>query len=320
MSGTSGFQLGNTDRKDKMVKTNAKWMGWYAALTILAGSVLTGCPPPDTLYSFAVIADPHVYSNPESGARLASCVEWINAVEEEKLVEFVFVVGDLGRFAEVKAILDGLAVPYVPIIGDNDVIASDEDFDMVFAPQYEHLATVLENWQRQPTPVWNPEVEEYSYFQNFSFDHRGVHFMGIDWCSRTDGSIDKEQADLHDFEGGTWPWFVEYITNCDKEMLENIVMLTHHPMHVAPVIPLEIVSFSIEEDETINLFTGVYGDHVYANMAGHYHVWWHEYRELGQYELFVTEATHLLGNTLRLVHVYNDGEGFSYFHVPLVID
>jgi hypothetical protein len=39
-----------------------------------------------------------------------------------------------------------------------------------------------------------------------------------------------------------------------------------------------------------------------------------ERRPLGQYELYVTEATHLGPNNLRLVRVYSDGTAFTYHH------
>jgi len=286
---------------------------------------LTGCPPADPLYSFAVIADPHACSDGVNRERLADCVEWVNANAEANTIELVFVVGDIAwggvdRIEGTKAILDGLEVPYLPLIGDNELHGGDEEnFGIVFGPHYDQVGGILENWNRAPTPSWNPETEEMSWFHNFSFDHRGVHFMGLDWCTRFLEGIAGEQADLHDFAGGTWPWFTQDIEACDKEIANNIVMLTHHPMHVAPIVPVEAGAFSVAELDVIESFTSLYGDNVYANLAGHYHIWWHEIRRPGQYEIFITKATHLAENTLRLVTVLSDGTAFSYQHTPVVV-
>lgn len=297
---------------------------WLIPLILLAGLALTGCPPADPLYSFVVIADPHAAGSQENTERLIDCVEWVNANDEENMIELVFIVGDVAwggdRIAQAKEILDGLNVPYLPIIGDNELHGGDEEtFDIVFGPHYDQLATLLENWDRAPTPVWNLEMEELSWFQNFSFDHRGVHFVGLDWCTRFPEGIAGEQADLHDFDGGTWPWFTQDIEGCNMEMGNNIVMLTHHPMHVAPFVPIEAGAFSIAEDETIGLFTSLYGENVYANLAGHYHIWWHEIRWRGQYEIFITKATSLAENSLKLVTVSSDGTDFSYQHTPVIV-
>jgi hypothetical protein len=148
-----------------------------------------------------------------------------------------------------------------------------------------------------------------------------VHFLGIDWCARNygGGGLESEQADLHDFPGGTWPWFTADITNCGKEFGENIVMVTHHPMHVAPVLPVEAGAFSTDEDNTVETFTSGFGGNVYANLAGHYHIDWHESRTLGQYEIYVTEATKLGADNFRLVKVFSDGSGFTYKHQKVIV-
>ncbi len=300
----------------------------FLPLAILSVALLsTGCPPPppNPLFSFAVIADPHLAGNPDYQARLEFCVDWINANAEEKLIELVFIVGDIawgsgGQMDIALQILDGLTMPHIPIVGDNEMHGWEAEFDTVFGAHYDYLATVLDNWDNPPTPVWNPEIEDDSYFQNLSFDYRGLHCMGIDWCSRVMEGLAGEQADLHDFEGGTWPWFTSDIENCDKTMGANILMFTHHPMHTAPILPIEVASFSLAEILTIEAFTAGYGSNVNANLAGHYHIWWQEARGLGQYTIYVTGATHMGKNKLRLVRVYDEGTAFSYHHELVIFD
>jgi len=168
---------------------------------------------------------------------------------------------------------------------------------------------VLENWQKPETPAWNPQTGGYSYLQNFSFDHRGVHFVCLDWCTRLVGPLIGEQADLNDFPGGTWPWFTEDLRSCRKTMRESIVMLSHHPMH-----PEALGAFTAAEDRIVEAFTGEYAEYVYASLAGHYHIYWHESLWPGGYELFVTEAPWFGQNSLRLVEVDNDGTSFTDRH------
>jgi len=297
-------------------------------LLLLPALLLTGCPPPETpLFSFGVIADPHVYGGPssENALKLAAVVDWINANKDLPIygLELVFVVGDLGGGAGLgtaREILDGLTVPYVPLIGDNEIHGDEQLFHDTFAPRYAELASTLENWSEAPAPVWNPQWGKDSWFQNHSFDYQGIHFVAADWASRGGSGIEGEQADLHDFAGGTWPWFAADLAGCPKDFGENIVLLSHHPMHVSPVFPdLEVASFSPDEVDVIEGLTATYGDHVSADLAGHYHIDWYEDRPGGQYELYVTEAVHMGVKNLRLVKVYNDGSAFHYDHVRVVV-
>ncbi len=97
-------------------------------------------------------------------------------------------------------------------------------------------------------------------------------------------------------------------------------MLSHHPMHVTPIIQeVEAASFSPEEVEVIEKLTASYGGNVYANIAGHYHVKWEESRSAGRFELFVTEAVHVAAKSFRLVRVYSDGASFSYGHAKVLV-
>jgi len=314
------------------------------AWACLVGILLVGCIPPapeGQLFSFAVIADPHVTSSsPDTAEKLAACVDWLNAHhdDEDKGIVLAFVVGDMGgsRGALAKGVLDGLEIPYVPLIGDNDVSwsggGSGEDayftggreFEGTFGAVYDDLATILENWTKAPTPVWNPEIGQQSTLHNFSFDHEGVHFVCLDWATRRnvptpENPLQTEQADLHDFAGGTWPWFTDDVAGCSKDGEENIVMLSHHPMHVAPVIgglPVNLAAFDQAELAQVEAFTAGYGDHVYANIAGHYHVDFLESMPVGKYDVYVTRAVHdALPGRMKLVRAYRDGSGpFTYHH------
>ncbi len=285
-------------------------------LSVIGSWMSTGCqppPPPNHLFAIAIIADPHVPGQPgsENARRLAACIDWITAHQEELRIELTLVVGDLIKDTvtwEAKEILDRLTIPYVPIFGDNEVHTNEAFFATMYASHYNYLATIFENWRQAPSPIWNPQYEKYSYFQNISFDYKDIHFVGLDWCSRSSDILLGEQADLHDFEGGTLPWFMEDIATCQKRYGENIIMISHHPMH------LSIGAFTTEEDTVIENFTSTYGSYVYADLAGHYHVGSHETRPVGGYEIYITEASNFLLNTMALLRVYNDGQAFSYYY------
>lgn len=288
-------------------------VGMLLCVLLFAVAGVEQCPPPsDYNFSFAIIADPHLYPDePENETRLRGCVDYINTNKDELRIELVFIAGDLGSQMSLgKEILDGLTVPYVPVIGDNAIQGGYEDvFYSTFEPHYAELSMVLENWQKAPTPVYNPEIGAESYFQNFSFDYKMVHFMGLDWATRIVDPILGEFADLHDFDGGTFPWFQQDIETCTKDLGENIVMVSHHPM--------SILGFDPEEDNQIDNVTSAYGDFVYGDFYGHLHyrdLIPDTYKESGQYWLYLTEACHVDDNNIGLVRVYENETAFDYIY------
>lgn len=275
-----------------------RWIPLYLMLTSSALAE-TG----DT-FSLAIIADPHIrWSHyAQNTARLERCVDWINANVESRDIHFVFVLGDIGwestgtrlNIEIAKEVLDGLDVPYVPIIGDDDILfgRGGYDFALTFEPVYQILAglaadptTGFYNWQRGPVTVESPyEPGVNWHFQNFAFEYRGVHFVCVDWCSR-DGSktlfgTRDDDSDLHDFPGGTWPWFTQCLAERFMGKEENIVIMSHTPM-----VTLrggwfmrkmaEGLTFSQAEFAKLSGFLEDlrrnYGDHIHAVYSGHVH-------------------------------------------------
>jgi len=320
-------------------------------------------------FSFVVLADPHVYGDlrSPSSQRLQQCVEWVNRNRQAYGIELTFVVGDIGfggngaHVQTAKTILDGLTVPYAPIIGDNDILTPEDEvhFANTFEPVYQSLAAnpQFSNWSRGPVRVWDPDVGVYDYLQNFAFEYRGVHFVCPDWCDRETitwpghDPIRREDAELHDFPGGTWPWFTDYITHCSKTKFENIVMLAHHPMHTykGALAPLASYgAFALAEFVQIRSFLNDpnhdYRPYVALAYAGHYHsdVYFPADMDpnritingepfdpnvidpnclvrLPGYDLYITDAVWDDEVRLYLVQVTEQADGFSYVSTSLLV-
>jgi len=255
--------------------------GFFALVGILT-ILVTGSPGvstfPEEPFSFVIIADPHIDGNEDHRAKLEKAVDCIIAYRESYNIELVFVVGDIawGGSAEgshldiAKTILDDLndaGIPYLPLIGDNEVQSGfEEEFDIVFSEQYQYLAGFLNNWQRAPTPVSG------KYLQNFSFDHKFCHFACADFASREAGD---EGGELHDFAGGSWPWIKDDISHCLKTAQENIVIATHIGMFRTGVETADQYLFSKSEMNEIKSFITGYRNYVDTNYSGHVHQnWW----------------------------------------------
>ncbi len=236
-------------------------------------------------FSFAVIADPHCSSDPNgvNARRLRACVDWVNTYQESRDIDLVLVIGDIGTTATTlrtgKSILDGLHMPYVPLVGDNDAKAS---FASTYGSVYESLSTMTQDagtgfseWQRGPVDVYAPnEPSKNLYLENVAFEYRGVSFVCPDWASRAD-----ESATLHDFAGGTWDWFKQQMDTRSTGKEENVVVLAHHPMTTFGGILGPAMSdrflFSRSEGDQLATFLGDpnhdYKQHISQVYGGHTH-------------------------------------------------
>ena len=272
---------------------------------------LGGCAPPvaEHVYSIAVVADPHITQPSERDERLAAVVDWIDTERDERKIELVMVVGDIGWSGGLEAareILDELSVPYVPILGDNEVYTGDEErFDEVFSPVYASLEASFDDFERAPVEVWDPNREQTVWLQNVAFEHRGVQILGLDWVSRAEGLM-SEFAELHDFDDGTIEWFESQLDGLRSDRFadtEDTLLFSHHPMHLP--------SFDLAEMERLTSLTAPVADRVAAAFGGHYHFDAEERIEEGGYDVFVTDATWDDENTVRLVEVHGNGAAFE---------
>ena len=266
--------------------------------------------PMEFLFTFAILADPHVTSSGENLDRLGVAVDWINTQAEPRQVELVLVLGDVAWNSGldiIVAALDELDMPYAAMIGDNEVASDDEEaFDTTFAPTYEALSSDFENWSRTVVPVYNPLADQDNWFSNFSFDHRGVHFVAVDWCARGAFGALSEVGDLHDFEDGTFPWFTADLEAMDTTAVDSVVMASHIPMHLGLL--------DLDELAQVEALLVQYEQQVYGQFAGHVHVDAEQAVGEDLYTVYVTDATWDDELRVRLVEVSGNGQRFTYEH------
>ncbi len=299
-----------------------------SVLTLSALVILTTSAGYGETFSFAIIADPHINGNEDNQARFTSAVEWIINNKDKKDIQLVFVVGDIawgGSRSErnlkiARSILERLnhaGAPYIPVIGDNEIQRRcEKEFEETFSKQYKYLRNVLGHWRKAPTPV------DGKYLQNFSFDYKGCHFVSCDFNSR---KPDDEGGELHDFAGGSWPWFRNDIETCPKARKESIVIITHIGMFRTGFASADEFLFSQDEFNRVKSFLFDYREYVDSNYAGHIHQNWHSVVWSGLfttiYHVRTTDETWHCRQwpeadekevTIRLVKVNSNGNTVSY--------
>ena len=300
----------------------------YLAILLLSAVVIVIRPAYGETFSFAIIADPHIDGNPDRKAKFETAVDWIISNKDSKDIELTFVLGDIAwggtrgnrNLGTAKKILDRLdknGITYIPVIGDNEVqTGCEKEFQEIFRPHFKILSRRLDNWRKASTPVAG------MYLQNFSFDYKGSHFVCPDFIRRIAGG---EAGELHDFEGGSWPWFRSDIERCPKPGKENIVIMTHIGMFNTGFKFADRFVYSGSDMDKVKSFLNGYRNNVDSNYAGHLHLNWYVpvWSELfvPLYNVRVTDETWSKiqwpeiedpGLTVRWVQVDNSGPKISY--------
>ena len=268
--------------------------------------------PFEPRFTFAILADPHVSDASENLDRLDQAVAWIADNAEIEDIQLTLILGDIAwseGFPYADESLSALPMPWVPILGDNEIqFGGEQTYDDTYSDQYAALATQLDHFTRGETPIDNPEYGQPSWFQNLSFDFGEVHFVGLDWCTRHIGGLEGEAADLHDFSGGTLRWLESDLQSLSDGPDERVIFASHHPMHLSPG------GFDLTEVDTVDTLLSSWDDAIYANFAGHYHFNEEEVDTDRPLDIYVTDATWDDVNTIRLVSVEGNGAEMKYTH------
>ncbi|MBM75042.1 MAG: hypothetical protein CMK59_06560 [Proteobacteria bacterium] len=264
----------------------------------------------ELMFSFVVLADPHIILSSDHVARLQTAVAWINQNVAERGIELVLVVGDVGwgdGLVVSEEELSKLDVPYAPIIGDNEVsYGSEQSFETAFSSAWSRLQSSFEDWNDGIGTVWNTQIEKESTFYNFAFTHKDVRFVCLDWASREEGPILSEIGYLHDFNGGSFNWFVDELRTLETQESNGVVLASHIPMILAPG------GFAVDEVDQLSTVTQSYSDLIFANFSGHFHADAEIEMESLGFDVFITDATWDDDVTLRVVDVYRQGNAFLF--------
>jgi hypothetical protein len=270
----------------------------------------TSEPEMEDLFTFVVLADPHIAGILEHEERLEKAVNWLNSVAVERGIELVMVVGDIGwgpGLERSRELLDGLEMTYVPLIGDNEVQVDDEErYLQVYESQFERLEDELDEWMKVGTSTIHPESGETVWLQNLRFEYKGVLFVGLDTIVRGVKGLMGEFGTLNDYPGGSWPFLAEVLSDAEFRPYESIVLAGHVPIMSGTMDAMEMAE--------VATLVGPVGEWVYAHYAGHLHID-HEADLFEQgMKLYVTDATWDDNISLRIVEVRGNGIRMEYSH------
>ncbi|MEZ5004361.1 MAG: metallophosphoesterase [Chitinophagales bacterium] len=224
--------------------------------------------------------------------RLRRTVNWLNENHESYNIDFVVVSGDLtdsgeeSEFYKFKEIMSSLKIPYVPLIGNHDVWPYTRDtiaplptgdslINYIFEDVYDANKLFFDTWDdgTRLTKNYNPESGNYNFLQNFSFVYQGFEFLMLDFDTRHPAPNNLPgigpEAEIMDFEGGSWHWTKNKITNSPYLGDQNLFIVSHHP----PVNQLWGIwyAFDIEETRSITDFLFQYKNNIAIWLAGHIH-------------------------------------------------
>jgi len=189
-----------------------------------------------------------------SAERLRKAVNWINANAKKRDIRFVIVTGDLtdsgekSEFDKVNEILSSLTVPFVPQIGNHDVVphtknswatlaCGDSVCNVVFKKEFDTLKRFVDRWDDgyRQVRVYSPYSQHEQYFQNFMFEYQGYGFVFFDLNPRFLYGRPKTdhgpKPRLNDFPHASFDWLMHTLATFPDTGDHNIFLFSHQPPH-----------------------------------------------------------------------------------------
>jgi hypothetical protein len=301
--------------------------GTSGALTHTTYLSLEITKAPSTEWTFAVITDIHMgynytdYGNPgwdDSGGgdypltdRLTIIVNWVNAHKESDNIDFVVVLGDISdtgeksEFIKARDILNGLNVPYIPLIGNHDIWPYTQQVGTTDTWRQEYYwrdkrttkapyATVNPDYSKTRPPMgdlffdevfWQQnsinlqrienlfgssftrqsDPVEYEYIQNYEFTYKGIKFIALDL-------IDRNPAEDTQSSNGVLHSDTEQWLTTNLAINEPTVLFSHHAIETSLGGSISLPgSKGTDGVERIYDIIQESGCNLLANFAGHNH-------------------------------------------------
>ena len=189
-----------------------------------------------------------------SAERLRKSVNWINAHAKERDIRFVIVTGDLtdsgekSEFDKVNEILSTLTVPFIPQLGNHDVIShtstsrdtiegGDAMVNTIFKKEFNTLRGFADHWDDgyRQVRVYSPYSKHEQYLQNFMFEYQGYGFLFFDLNPRflygRPKSDHGPKPRLNDFPNGSFDWLMHSLATFRDTGDHNIFLFSHQPPH-----------------------------------------------------------------------------------------
>ena len=186
--------------------------------------------------------------------RLRNAVNWINKNAHKRNIKFAIVTGDLtdsgekSEFDKVNEILSTLTVPFIPQIGNHDVVShnatdraptalGDSLCNLTFHAEFDTLRKWADKWDDgyRLTKVYSPYSRHEQYFQNFKFAYQGYEFVFCDLNPRfiygrpkTDHGPNPR---LNDFPNASFEWLTKSLAAQPDSTQHNVIICTHQPPH-----------------------------------------------------------------------------------------
>lgn len=186
--------------------------------------------------------------------RLRKAVNWINSHAKEKDIRFVIVTGDLtdsgekSEFDKVNEILSSLKVPFIPQIGNHDVVShtktnwaatacGDSLCNVAFKNEFDTLKHFVDRWDDgyRQVRIYSPYSRHYQFFQNFMFEYQGYGFVFFDLNPRFIYGRPKSdhgpKPRLNDFPNASFDWLMHTLATFPDTGTHNIFLFSHQPPH-----------------------------------------------------------------------------------------